>query len=385
LAAACLECLVDKGAATVATTHYEALKELANGNSQFCNAAVGFDVETMMPSFRLIAGVAGPSTAFAVAKRFGIPDQVLTRAGALIPKSSHERETLLEQLSAEREAARVLREDAAKEAEEQRRLRVLMDSENEQARATFERKLEQEYRELLGQVRIARTELDNLRKRVIREAETPHELTRGTLTQLERSLDSAAHVVALGSPVANAVSRYRAPQANKSLTLDEIEVGKIVHLPRLNASAQVVEISRKGTLKVRVGNVVMQTVLAEIEVAAKEARQPRQQAQTRAINKPKPRASHEPALPRGAPMRMTRNTLDLRGERVDAALDRVDAFVDELLKIGEPAGYVLHGHGTGALKQAVREHVRTLRHVAESGPAAPEDGGDAFTLLWLSD
>jgi DNA mismatch repair protein MutS2 len=84
-------------------------------------------------------------------------------------------------------------------------------------------------------------------------------------------------------------------------------------------------------------------------------------------------------------MRVPNNTLDLRGERVDAALDRVDAFVDELLQRSEPAGFVLHGHGTGALKQAVREHVRGMRHIVESGPASPEDGGDAFTLLWLAD
>jgi DNA mismatch repair protein MutS2 len=84
-----------------------------------------------------------------------------------------------------------------------------------------------------------------------------------------------------------------------------------------------------------------------------------------------------------APVRLDYNTLDLRGERVEAALDRVDRFVDELSRRGEPAGYVLHGHGTGALKQAVREHVRGHPQVEDSEPAEPEDGGDAFTLLWF--
>ena len=84
-----------------------------------------------------------------------------------------------------------------------------------------------------------------------------------------------------------------------------------------------------------------------------------------------------------APVRTPGNTLDLRGERVDDGLARVDAFLDCMLAQGEPAGFILHGHGTGKLKAAVRDHLQTSVYVDRFQPAAPEDGGDAYTLFWV--
>jgi DNA mismatch repair protein MutS2 len=69
---------------------------------------------------------------------------------------------------------------------------------------------------------------------------------------------------------------------------------------------------------------------------------------------------------------------------VDEAVDDLDAFVDAMLRSGERAAFVLHGHGTGALKLAVRSHLAGHRQVDKSAPADPDDGGDAFTLFWLS-
>jgi DNA mismatch repair protein MutS2 len=77
------------------------------------------------------------------------------------------------------------------------------------------------------------------------------------------------------------------------------------------------------------------------------------------------------------------NTLDLRGERVDEALAKVDGFLDRLLSSGEPSGFVLHGHGTGVLKSAVREHLRASSYIEHSSAADPDSGGDAFTIFWL--
>jgi DNA mismatch repair protein MutS2 len=89
------------------------------------------------------------------------------------------------------------------------------------------------------------------------------------------------------------------------------------------------------------------------------------------------------AKPSAAPQRTQATTLDLRGERVDEALSRVDVFIDRLMSINENAGFVLHGHGTGALKASVREHLRASAYVEQSRPAESDDGGDAFTVFWL--
>ncbi|MGC4068588.1 MAG: endonuclease MutS2 [Polyangiaceae bacterium] len=166
LSIAYLEALANKAVTVVCTTHYEALKELGSQRDEFHNAAVGFDVSTLSPTFRLLPDVAGPSTALAVAKRYGIPDAVVARATALIPEASRDREALLEQISAERTNAQSLVRQAERDASEQRRLRLEIEKERDELRTNFQRQLEQEYRELLGQVRVARTELEQLRKRL---------------------------------------------------------------------------------------------------------------------------------------------------------------------------------------------------------------------------
>jgi DNA mismatch repair protein MutS2 len=100
---------------------------------------------------------------------------------------------------------------------------------------------------------------------------------------------------------------------------------------------------------------------------------------------------NRPTLPASAPLaapappRTEDVTLDLRGQRVEAGLEQLDGFIDVLLRRGESVGFVLHGHGTGAMKEAVRSHLRSLDLVSESRPAERDEGGDAFTIFWLRD
>jgi DNA mismatch repair protein MutS2 len=83
-------------------------------------------------------------------------------------------------------------------------------------------------------------------------------------------------------------------------------------------------------------------------------------------------------------MRTSSTTCDLRGMRVDEALGELDSFIDGCLRCSEPVGFVLHGHGTGALKRAVREHLAESPTVQEARAAELGEGGDAFTIFWLS-
>jgi DNA mismatch repair protein MutS2 len=379
LATAYLEALVERGAAVAATTHYETLKELGNSDCRFQNAAVGFDIATMMPTFRVISGVAGPSTALAVATRYGIPDAIVARATALIPALSRGREQLLEALASERTQAERLRREAECDATEQRRLRLELQEERAAVRTTFQRHLEQEYRELLGRIRIARTELDVIKQRLQRGS-----LDKQGFAQIERDIDGAAHAVSIGSAVAEAVRGPKSPSgAEPAPSADELVVGRRVYVRRLGTEVEILEPPRKAMVRVRAGGMTLQLAIAEISHCLPSRGPSAKSADKKGRKSSGPRESVARATTSATPMRMSHNTLDLRGERVDAALDRVDRFTDTLLQRGEPAGYILHGHGTGALKQAVREHLRSLRQVVESGPAGPEDGGDAYTLLWL--
>jgi DNA mismatch repair protein MutS2 len=83
------------------------------------------------------------------------------------------------------------------------------------------------------------------------------------------------------------------------------------------------------------------------------------------------------------PVRTSWNTCDLRGMRVEAGLEAVATFADRMLQANEPAMFILHGHGTGAMKEAVREYLASSSVVSRWEPASREDGGDALTLCWL--
>jgi DNA mismatch repair protein MutS2 len=376
LATAYLEALLERGATLAATTHYEPLKRLADTDTRFQNAAVGFDVKTMAPTFRVLGGVVGPSTALAVAARFGIPDAVIARANCILPKSTHDREQLLEELSSERNAAEHARREAELEATEQRRIRLELEQERASVREVFQRQLEREYGELLAKLRLARTELEATRERL---RQLPVE--KAELSQLERQVDRAAHSVALGSEVVTSINQSSAARRSEQpVDVNSLIVGQRVNVASLGATATVIGLLRDGMVRVRSGSLSLRVAASDLSTSSSK---PRQSAKRDPRPKTPARENLEQPRVRATPVRTQNNTLDLRGERVDAALDLLERFVDQLLRHGEPAGYVLHGHGTGALKQAVRDHARSLRHVAESGPADRVDGGDAFTLLWL--
>lgn len=218
LAAAVLEALTERGATVISTTHHEPLKELATHHTRLRSAAVGFDLQTMLPTFRLLPNTAGPSTALAVATRFGMPEVVVERARSLIPESSRDRERLLRELHAERSAAEELRRAIEVELVKQRAIRLQMQEERAEFEARETRELQAKYRELVAAVVRARAELGHVEKQLKRE-----NLSLENLREAEQLIDSAAHVVAVGSPVSSIAQARKAdlPRRNdpKSKTL----------------------------------------------------------------------------------------------------------------------------------------------------------------------
>ena len=369
LATAVLEALVSRGAAVAVTTHYERLKELAAREGAFDNASMGFDLEQMAPSFRLVIGVPGASSALAVARRHGMPERVVARALELLPESSIDREQLVRRLEAERSELERARRDLDAELVEQRQLTLELRAERERVAEAERTRLAEQARELSADVRRARAELREAMKRVkgadVRE-----------LREIERSVDRAARPVALGSPLAQATARPQSAPLRRKPNESDLVVGARVWLVKLGARGEVVESLGRGRARVQVGALKLVVTPDDLEIEPGTSAAPRS-------TRPRAASSSLGMVDGFVPVRTDGNTLDLRGERVDDALSRVDGFLDRMMSAGEPAGFVLHGHGTGALKSAVREHLASSRWVERAEPAGPEDGGDAFTLFWL--
>jgi DNA mismatch repair protein MutS2 len=182
----------------------------------------------------------------------------------------------------------------------------------------------------------------------------------------------AAHVAMGGSVEQHVARRAASPPAPAPVALT---VGMTVRLKRLGTLATVDTEPERGLVRLRAGALRMTVPVADVEPAAKGARP--------AGAKREARSSH--TARRVEAVRTPSNTLDLRGTRADDVGARVDAFLDFMLGEGESVGFVLHGHGTGAVKAAVREHLGASSYVEHSRAAEPDEGGDAFTVFWIKD
>ncbi|MEP7051388.1 MAG: Smr/MutS family protein [Pseudomonadota bacterium] len=371
LAAAMLEALTARGAAVGVTTHYERLKELATQNPRFANASVGFDFEHMAPTFRLLLGVPGPSSALAVALRHGLPNSVIERAKALLPTQALDRETALRELARERAELETLKREAELELTRERELRETLEAERHAFREQAAREVERDVRDLRVSVRAARKELENVRTRIRGGVADP-----GAFRELERDLSRVAAQVAIGGQFAEQ-GPAPAPAAPE-LSQQELRVGQTVRHRTLGTTGQIVEVCGRDQVRLMIGSMKLLVPIRELGSVGKGALA----ARASAAKKAKPKGATQPK-PLAAPQRTQAATLDLRGERLEAALDRVDPFIDRLMSSNEPVGFVLHGHGTGALKLHVREHLRASAYVEHSRPAEADEGGDAFTVFWV--
>lgn len=368
LAAAVLEALTERGAAVAVTTHYERLKELAAEPGRLKNASVGFDFASMSPTFRLTLGVPGASSALAVAARHGLPQTLLARAEALLPHAALDRERVIQELSRERERVSAelatLAEERSVQAERARELEAEREALHAEARATIEK----EARELVTQVRSARAELHAARERLRTE-----NLARSELKALENSVNQVAQAVAIGGHLAPAPRTSTSP--GRALAAEELRPGTRVRLRSTGAIGTVLERPSRGEVYVRVGALRVREKVAALEPAPPAGKQP---AAPKVLSVKSVGTASRPAA-----QRTRDNTLDLRGVRVEDAGDRLDAFLDRMLGEGEPLGFVLHGHGTGALRVRVREHLGGCSYVEHSRAAEPDEGGDAFTVFWV--
>lgn len=369
LAVAIVEALVQRGAAVGVTTHYERLKEHAAEDMRFRNASVGLQVQTFAPTFRLDLGVPGPSSALLVAPRFGIAAEIVARAEALVPEHALRRETVLRELSVALNSAAERERALSEELWRQRELRQEMEDERQTVRDQERRRLVRDGAELALEVRNARSEL----RRVMEQLKSPSLATKASVKGVERALDKAAHPVAIGGKLARLSKERPATPASGQ----KLQPGARAHLTRLGVDVEVLERKASGEVQVLAGTLKLWANESELVPFGSSAL-------------PKPTTKKAPKRKGQAQtidgfiaVRVEANTLDLRGVRVEDGLEQLERFVDTLLRRGERAGFVLHGHGTGAMKAAVREHLPSVGPVVRSEPATREDGGDAFTIFYL--
>jgi DNA mismatch repair protein MutS2 len=362
LAQAVLENLVERGALVVATTHFNRLKELAGSDERFLNASAEFDAETLLPTYRIHLGVPGSSGAMWVAERMGLERAVVDRARAVLDQDDRRLEALTRGLSELRQELERERRDAAQMARETQSVRAEYEVRLAKLRAAREKALAAMSADLETAFRDAREEIAAVVRSLQRGEPDGRaaNVARQRLDEIRRRTERVEHAERGPSEPSPAVS----------IDWDALEPGAELVLEGIASAATLLEPpDARGRLAVRVGGARMWVSKSRV----RDARGAR--------SRPAPRA---PAgVERGGESEAP-SECDLRGLRVDEALERADAHLHRVLGSGRPSITFIHGHGTGALRSAIRAWLRQAPGVSDFGPGEPNAGGNGVTVVRLA-
>ena len=364
IAVAYLEALVARGGRAIATTHLSAVKAFASARTDALCAAMEFDDQTGRPNYRLHAGLAGRSHALSVARERGLPEPVLERAVELLgdawqrrERTESEAEVALERLRDAERALAAERSAARTEAEH-------LDSERKRLAEERSRMLAE------GLAGFERAETE-LRRRVARELEEARsETTRLAKASAARLVENAAKTAAAEAAIAEA----REAELEIAKT---VEVGGRARIRGLGAEGLVVVFDGDWA-QMDVQGKRLRVRRSELEPARDVSRKPK------AVSRSRDQDSHG-SRPPAAGSRDSGPTAEVNviGQRVDESIDLVEKALDQALVSGASSLRVIHGHGTGRLRDGLRDHFRSHAAVASMRPGGRDEGGNGATILEL--
>ena len=367
LAQALLDFFIRAGALVAATTHYAELKAYAHNTPAARNASVEFDLETLSPTYRLTIGLPGGSQAFSIAERLGLPEPIVSDARARLSDTHQALEETLASIRAT-EGATAAALDRAREAElraaearhqaeeERRRARRDRDEQMGAARDEAERLVGQ----LKSEVRATRSALE---RQTLTAPAIDHSIARAE-EQLAR-LPGAERV----APPAPA-RPHRWQLGERARSRSGGWEGRITAIERNGQRATL----ESGGIRVTVN-----TDDLDVDPALSE----RQPTRGNESNGPGSGGSTTASAIRLDRARSVASSLDLRGARVDEAVDLLGRYLDDAALAGLDKVLIIHGSGTGALRDAVREAAGTNPHVKALRPGERGEGGDGATIVSL--
>ncbi|BAY14419.1 recombination and DNA strand exchange inhibitor protein [Nostoc sp. HK-01] len=355
LAIALLQHLAEHAQLTIATTHFGELKALKYEDARFENASVEFDEATLSPTYRLLWGIPGRSNALAIALRLGLKPEVVENAKTQVGEASDE----VNQVIAGLEAQRRSQETKAAEAQ----------------------KLLQQAERLYKEVSDKAASLEEREKslRVSQEVAVQQAIAqaKGEIAQVIRRLQQGTPTAQDAQQATNALNqitqKYQPAAAPKPKVGFMPKVGDRIRISQFGQTAEVLTApDEDGELNVRFGIMKMTVKLQDIESLDGQKAEPIvKQKQTPAPTPPPPQAA--PAI------RTSKNTVDLRGKRV------ADAEIELDKAISEANGpiWIIHGHGTGKLRQGVHAFLQQHPRVSSYEPAEQADGGSGVTIAHI--
>ncbi|MDR6226521.1 endonuclease MutS2 [Desmospora profundinema] len=358
LAIAILDHIIKQGSRLVATTHYTELKVFAHARKGVINASVEFDVETLSPTYRLLVGVPGRSNAFEIARRLGLPDQVVQEAKAQISHDENRLEEMIGSLATDTRTA----SEKRKEAEALRR-----EADQLLSDLKAQWRLWEEEKEKLKEA--ARRDAQSVVARAKRESEAVlEELRQWTREQRgsikEHQLIEARKRLEEAAPEADWPRPVTGTESEKNRS---IAVGDEVFIRTFGQKGQVIEALGEDAFQVQVGAMKMKVDRNNLEWRSTPKRDEAVKGST-SYRRSSSSVRHE---------------LDLRGKLVEEAIPEIDKYLDDALLAGYEQITLIHGKGTGALRNGVQRYLDRHARVETYRSGGQGEGGLGVTVVQL--
>lgn len=368
LAQAIIERLLERGVLAIATTHYAELKAFAYATDHVVNGSVEFNVETLAPTYKLTIGLPGRSNALAIASRLGLDPSLVERARSTMNHENAAVEDLLAGIHNEREAA-------AAELARAEELRVDAEKYRDRLAAelqAFEDQRDAEWRaaqqELEDQMREARNQL-----RRLRDDFSSVTLSRQWMEQAEKRLQEAkANVPERAAPIKKVVPPKPAQPAEQAPR--PLRVGDTVLVRTMGLNGDIIAIDEEDkTAEVQVGGFRVQVDLKDLQREKKKTGRTGDTSWAVPPEKPKLPPAPDVSL-----------SLDMRGWRATDVSEKLDRYLNDAYLAGLPYVRLIHGKGTGALRQMVRD-ILTKHPLISSFGGGGQDGGEGVTVAHLNE
>ncbi|HNN14754.1 MAG TPA: endonuclease MutS2, partial [Anaerolineales bacterium] len=364
IARAILSHLLEIGCMTLVATHYPELKTFAHSTEAVVNASLEFDIKTLRPTYKLTIGLPGRSNALAIAQKLGLPQAIIESARAEINPLDLRADKLLDDIRKERNRT-------SREREKLEKQRARLEAQNLDLEKRLE-KIEDERRETLAKARaegelevaVLKRNIDSLKSQ-LKKASQPLQAIKAIEEKMEK-MEEKVEAPVERSPV----------QAERSTSNTALKLGEKVTVSTLNADGVVTALGESDA-EVQIGTIRVRAKMSELlrrngEPASepKKADGGRKPAASSTVNRP---SATSPGM-----------EVDLRGLMSEDALDKMERYLEQAYLAGLPWVRIIHGKGTGKLRQAVRDALRGHAYVKSFEEGAHTEGGEGVTVAKLN-
>lgn len=348
LAIGIIEDLLSKQSTLIATTHYPQIKSFSYTREDVINASVEFDVNTLSPTYRLLMGIPGRSKAFEISNKLGLSPSIINRAKALVKSDSKDVNDMITALESHTTNARKYEEETEEALQEAERLQRELQNNHEQY---------QEYKEKLHK------EARNEANRIIKQSEIKAE---EIIDELNKMKESGAknieehEIIERRKGLRDSYYQESLKQQIENEKVETFNPGDNVDVLSYGQKGEILSIEKDEAI-VQMGILKMNIPLKELKKRKKEK-----------ISRPVSRRTGKTAV---------KSSLDLRGQRYEEALIKLDQYLDQVLLSSYSQVEIIHGKGTGALQKGVQQHLKQHPKVKSYRMGLPNEGGFGVTIV----